>query len=327
VVTVNLYLALRKILQGVILVIFVAIIIFVVYRLMPGNPLDLFIHNLGPKATPADAKRLAIRLGLENGKWSLSGFLIYMKDMFTGNFGTDYYSGETVLQLIKTALPYTLVLVGTATVLGWVIGIPLGITVSRLRNRKSESITLSASVILTSIPYFALAIFLYLFLVANPSTSIFPVSSEFYFNLSKNSVLTIIRDLALPVVTLTVVGATGHLITMRASMVSTLGEDYITTARAKGVPEKAILRRHAARNAIIPVSTRMALEIALIVSGALIVEIIFSIPGMGLLLYDATFQEDYPLAEAAVFIISLMTVVAYILIDYIHSWLDPRIRV
>jgi len=137
----------------------------------------------------------------------------------------------------------------------------------------------------------------------------------------------VLRTIAIPLVSLFLIGAAGHLITMRATMVSILGEDFITTARAKGVKEKDILRKHAARNALIPVSTRMALEFALILSGALIVDIIFTYPGIGFYLYEATLKEDYPLIEAATFMISVITIFAYLIIDYVHAWLDPRIRV
>lgn len=318
----NVYLLGRKLVQGVILVIVITIIIFIVYRLMPGNPADIFLHSLGAKATPASKKALLASLGLADGKWSFQGFAIYMKDMFTGNFGYDYFSSESVAQLIATALPFTLLLVGTGTVLGWIIGIPLGVTTTRLRNRKSESAILTSSLILNSIPYFILAVIVYLYLVA--FTGIFPISSGFSWTAGGG---TIAYKIILPVITLVIIGAAGHLLTMRANMVSILGEDFISTARAKGVPERDILRKHAARNAMIPISTRMALEIALVLSGALIVDIIFSYPGLGLMLYNATLQEDYPLAEAATFMFALITIFAYMIIDYVHSFLDPRIRI
>lgn len=318
----NVYVLARKVVQGVILVLIVAVIIFIVYRLMPGNPADLFLYSLKGKATQASKDALLKSLGLEGGKWSYQGFLIYMKDMFTGTFGYDYYSGEPVLSEIATAVPYTLLLVGTATILGWILGIPMGITTARLRNKRSESVILTSSLILTSIPYFILGVILYLYLVAY--SGYFPIQANFKWS---DPIGTIAYRLFLPVLTLTIIGASGHLLTMRATMVSILGEDFINTARAKGVPERSILRKHAARNAMIPVSTRMALEIALIISGALITNIIFSYPGVGLLLYNATLEENYPLAEAAAFIISIISIFAYLIIDYVHAWLDPRIRV
>lgn len=318
----NAYVMGRKALQGVILVISVTIIIFIVYRLMPGSPADIFLADLGSKATPAEEKALLTSLGLAHGKWSFSGFLIYMKDMFTGHFGYDYYQQGTVWSIISHGIPYTLLLVGTGTAMGWVIGIPLGITTARLRNKKSESIILTSSLIINSIPYFILAVLLYLYLISG--LGLFPITANFTFN---EGLPTILYTISLPLITIMVVGATGHLMMMRATMVSILGEDFINTARAKGVPEKHILRRHAARNAMIPISTRMALEFGIVISGAILIDIVFSYPGLGETLYNATLTEDYPLSEAAAFIISLITVIAYLMVDYIHAWLDPRMRV
>jgi peptide/nickel transport system permease protein len=325
----NAFVAVRKLIQGVVLLFLVAIIIFVIFRLMPGNPADLILLSLKSKPTLAQKQALLQQFGLQNGKWSYQAFTTFMYDMFTAHWGYDFYIGTTVSQIIFTALPYTLVLVGSAAVLGWVFGIPLGITTTRLRGRKSETAILTSSLIVSSIPYLVLAVLLYLYLVA--FLHWFPVTGYFSFTELEHptlfSVLSVMRSIAIPLVSLFLIGAAGHLITMRATMVSILGEDFITTARAKGVREKDILRKHAARNALIPVSTRMALEFALILSGALIVDIIFSYPGIGYYLYEATLKEDYPLIEAATFMISIVTIVAYLIVDYVHAWLDPRIRV
>ena len=325
----NAFVAVRKLIQGVVLLFLVAIIIFVIFRLMPGNPADLILLSLKSKPTLAQKQALLQQFGLQNGKWSYQAFTTFMYDMFTAHWGYDFYIGTTVSQIIFTALPYTLVLVGSAAVLGWVFGIPLGITTTRLRGRKSETAILTSSLIVSSIPYLVLAVLLYLYLVA--FLHWFPVTGYFSFTELEHptlfSVLSVMRSIAIPLVSLFLIGAAGHLITMRATMVSILGEDFITTARAKGVREKDILRKHAARNALIPVSTRMALEFALILSGALIVDIIFSYPGIGYYLYEATLKEDYPLIEAATFMIAIVTIVAYLIVDYVHAWLDPRIRV
>ena len=325
----NAFVAVRKLIQGVVLLFLVAIIIFVIFRLMPGNPADLILLSLKSKPTLAQKQALLQQFGLQNGKWSYQAFTTFMYDMFTAHWGYDFYIGTTVSQIIFTALPYTLVLVGSAAVLGWIFGIPLGITTTRLRGRKSETAILTSSLIVSSIPYLVLAVLLYLYLVA--FLHWFPVTGYFSFTELEHptlfSVLSVMRSIAIPLVSLFLIGAAGHLITMRATMVSILGEDFITTARAKGVREKDILRKHAARNALIPVSTRMALEFALILSGALIVDIIFSYPGIGYYLYEATLKEDYPLIEAATFMIAIVTIVAYLIVDYVHAWLDPRIRV
>ncbi|MHB8352039.1 MAG: ABC transporter permease, partial [Thermoplasmata archaeon] len=226
------------------------------------------------------------------------------------------------------SLPYTLLLLGTAAILSYVAGIPLGIVAIWFRGKRTEGGLVTSALVLNALPYFILAIVLYLYFVAY--LRIAPVRAEFpWTDLTSPSIAslaTVLGDMALPLATLVVIGAAAHLLTMRASMVSVLGEDFITTARAKGVPERSIMFHHAARNAMIPVSTRMALEFALLASGAIITEIIFSWPGVGHLIFSSILDLDYPLAEGALFLISLIVILAYGALDFIHAWLDPRIQ-
>jgi len=326
----NVYLLIRKVIQAIVLAVLLAVIIYIVYRLMPGNPAELFLYGARHSgATAAEQKALLAELGLSGGKWNLMNFLIYMKDMFTFNFGYDYIRGESVWQIIEYAMPYTLLLLGTALALSFLIGIPIGIITSWVRGKVSEATIITVSLILNSIPFFILGVILYIYLVSYGH--IFPVTSGFsyyyLYHLTLQNLEYILYKMALPLITLVVIEAAAHVLTMRAAMVSTLGEDFILTARAKGVPERSIMFHHAARNAMIPVTTRMALEFAGLTGGAVIVEILFSWPGIGHILYNATLTEDYALSEGALFLISLVTIIAYVIIDYIHAWLDPRIRV
>ena len=346
----NAYLIVRKIVQGVVLILFIVVILYILLRLMPGNPAELFIHTL-KHPTPAQITAIYKEYGINpNNKYSLNEFIIYFKDMFTFNFGVSFANrNETVISLIAEKLPYTLIIFGTAAVISFIIGIPLGIMTSFIRGKKSESPILVTSTILNSIPFFAMAITVFLiFAVYFP---IFPVQVSFYrlptttffsspslqgfvrgfesiFTLaSLKSFETMLYYFAMPIITLVVIEAMGHLLTMRSIMVSVLGEDFITTARAKGVKESTIMFHHAARNAMVPESTRMALEFALLMSGAVVTEIIFGVPGMGRLLYTSTLNENYPVIQAALFILGIVTVVADSLVDFIHAWLDPRVRV
>ncbi|MGP6220486.1 ABC transporter permease [Caldiplasma sukawensis] len=329
----NKYLLMRKIIQDVALVIIMTVLTFVVFRLMPGNPAELFFKGIEKNGHPITAQTkeaICAELGLSHGKFSLQDFETYLYQMFTFNWGKDYINvGETVAEEISLALPYTLVLTGSTAILSYVIGVPLGIYISRIRGTKKESAILSTALALNSVPYFIIAILLFLYV--SYYTGLFPL----YANVPYSEVTTftpagfvnLLYHIAMPFISLLVIEMFGHMITMRAAMVSTLGEDHILTAKAKGVSGKAILRRHAARIAIIPVTTRLALQISFLISGSLLVAIIFDWPGMGPLLYNAVLKEDYPLSEAATFVISLMTIIAYSMIDYIHAWLDPRIKV
>ena len=328
----NVYLLARKVVQDVVLILFVVVILYILLRLMPGNPAELFIHSL-KHPTPTAIAAIYKEYGINpKNKFSLTEFEIYFKDMFTFNFGVSFANrNDTVISLISSALPYTLIIFGMAAIISFVIGIPLGILTSFLHGKKSESPILVTSTILNSIPFFALAIIVFLlFAVYYP---IFPLQVSFYRIAPFLSAPTLpgfgqmMFYFAMPIITLVAIEIMGHLLTMRSIMVSVLGEDFITTARAKGVKESTIMFRHAARNAMIPESTRMALEFALLMGGAVVTEIIFGVPGMGRLLYTNTLNENYPVIQASLFILSLVTIVAYSLVDYVHSWLDPRVRV
>lgn len=326
----NVFLIARKIVQAIALVLIMAVVLYVIFRLMPGNPAEIFLYGAKHHGSSAvQLQRIEAQLGLTGGKWNYKNFITYMKDILTFNFGYDFFEQTTVWQLITQALPYTLILIGGATLFSYVLGLPLGIVSIWVRGKKSEGTLVSTGLILNSIPYFILAIILYLYFVAyyhlEPVRSIFPLTDLTHPTLA--SLGFVAAALTLPMATLAVIGASGNLLTMRAAMVSVLGEDFIMTARAKGVKDGSIMFHHAARNAMIPVSTQMALNFALVASGAVITEIIYSIHGIGYLTYNAILNLDYPLAEGTLFFLALIVIIAYSSVDFIHAWLDPRISI
>ena len=327
----NYFIIVRKLLQVFSLLGVMTIVIYFAFRIMPGNPALLIFHDYHGKGplTVAEKQSILKSTGLIYGKYSIKGFLTYVYDMFTFKWGIDYSDIDlTVAQRISLALPYTVVLVGLTSVFSFALGVPLGITISKWRNSKKESVVLGISLILTSIPYFIIALLLifYFAVYAKVLPSQSNVNPLVLYQPSIPNLLLLAKSIALPFLSLLLLGATGHMITMRAAMVSTLGEDHINTAIAKGVPSKKVLRKHAARIAVIPVTTRMALELSALMGGALIVSIIFNWPGMGPLLFHAVLDEDYPMSEAVTFVISLITIIAYAMVDFIHAALDPRIK-
>jgi peptide/nickel transport system permease protein len=328
----NPFIVVRKVLQAVFLILFVVVILYVLLRLMPGNPAALYIHSL-KHPTPTAIAAIYKEYGINpKNKFSLTEFIIYFKDMFTFNFGVSFSDrSATVLSLIDSALPYTLIIFGVAAVGSFIIGIPLGILTAFLRKKKPEAPIMATATILNSIPFFAMAIMVYILLVV-----IYPVfpTTVAHFRIAplfSHPTLALFDKMlyyfAMPIITILFIEVMGHLLTMRSIMVSTLGEDYIKTAKAKGVKESRIMFHHAARNAMVPESTRMALEFAFLMSGAVVTEIIFGVPGMGRLLYTNTLDENYPVIQAALFILSIIVIIAYSSIDFIHSWLDPRVKV
>jgi peptide/nickel transport system permease protein len=328
----NVFIAVRKAVQAVVMVLFVVVILYIALRLMPGNPAALFIHSLrhpNPTTIAAIYKKYGIN---PNNKFALSAFIIYFKDMFTFHFGYSFTNfSDPVISLINNALPYTLIIFGVAAVGSFILGIPLGIVTAFIRGKKAEHPILAAATILNSIPFFAMAIVFYLlFIVIFPyfptTVAHFRLAALFAHPTIHNFML-MIHYFALPILVIMAIEVMGHLLTMRSIMVSTLGEDYIKTAEAKGVSKSGIMFHHAARNAMVPESTRMALEFAFLMSGAVVTEIIFGVPGMGRLIYTNTLDENYPVIQAALFILAIVVIITYESVDFIHMWLDPRVRV
>lgn len=317
--------------QDVVLVLFVLVILYVMFRLL-GNPAILIFYST-KHHTPSELKIIEAELGPLAGPISFPNFIYYFKDMLTLHFGDSLFGAinghQTVIGAIDAALPYTLMLFGIAAIASFIIGLPAGIFTSFLRGKKSEKAVITGATLLNSIPFFVLAIIVYIYIAGY--YHIFPLRGTFpVTDLTEPTIAGVenaLYHLLMPILVLLAIEAMGHLLTMRAAMVSVLGEDFITTARAKGVPEKDIMLHHAARNAMVPVSTRMALEFAFLMSGAVIVEVIFTVPGMGTLLYDSTIKDNITVAEGGLFIISLVVILAYSLVDFIHSWIDPRIKV
>ncbi len=328
----NVFLVTRKVIQAVVLIIFVVVILYVLLRLMPGNPAELYIHSL-KHPTPTAVKNIYKEYGINpNNKFSLNEFIIYFKDMFTFHFGKSFSNlNDSVISLIDAALPYTLIIFGVAAVGSFIIGIPLGILTAFIRGKKAEAPIITTATILNSIPFFAMAIMIYLLFVVYipyfPTTVAHYRLAPLFAHPTFGEFLTFIHYFAMPILTIMAIEIMGHLLTMRSIMVSTLGEDYIKTAEAKGVSKSGIMFHHAARNAMVPESTRMALEFAFLMSGAVVTEIIFGVPGMGRLLYTNTLDENYPVIQASLFILSIVVIITYSAIDFIHAWLDPRVRV
>ncbi|WP_337860637.1 ABC transporter permease [Ferroplasma sp.] len=328
----NPFIIVRKVIQSVVLVLFVVVILYVLLRLMPGNPAELYIHSLR-HPTPTAIHAIYKEYGINpNNKFSLTEFIIYFKDMFTFHFGVSLSNlNDPVISLIDAALPYTLIIFGVAAVGSFIIGIPLGILTAFIRGKKSEAPIITGATILNSIPFFAMAIVVYLVLVVYlpyfPTTVAHFRLAPLLSHPTLGEFEKMVHYFAMPILTIMVIEVMGHLLTMRSIMVSTLGEDYIKTAEAKGVSNSGIMLHHAARNAMVPESTRMALEFAFLMSGAVVTEIIFGVPGMGRLLYTNTLDENYTVIEAGLFILSLVVIITYSIIDFIHAWLDPRVKV
>jgi peptide/nickel transport system permease protein len=320
---------LRRLLGAIPLLLGVATLIFFVLNLAPGDPTALFFN---PNVPAEVIEQLRRNLGLDQPihiryvKW-LGAFL-------TGNFGVSFAQGRPVSDIILEALPNTLILAVFTLIFVFAIGVVIG-TIQAVRQYSWSDRTLSVlSLFFYSMPSFWLGLMLMLLFslkayqwgwpIALPPTGMTSVDYEFLS--AGEKVMDRISHLVLPVVTLSLVLAAGIARYTRGQMLEVIRQDYIRTARAKGLPERTIIVKHALRNSLIPVITLFGLYLPLLFSGAVFVEVIFSWPGMGRIIVDAIFQRDYPLVMATSFIFAAITIIGNLVADVLYAVADPRIR-
>ncbi|PSR35001.1 MAG: peptide ABC transporter permease [Sulfobacillus benefaciens] len=303
---------------------------FLLPRMMPGNPAEVMLAkfkgkgNMGPQAIHA----IKVMLGISNESL-FKQYLQYWQEIFHWNFGVSYtYFPFSVTHMIDQALPWTLTLIGVTTVLSFVIGTLLGIWAAWTRGSLLDSVVTSVLTFTSSFPYFWFAMIV-VFLLAFV-TNVFPNSGGYGSQMSPGFNLSFIASAVyhsiLPAVTILVSSLGGWQLQMRNNMISALNEDYVVLARAKGLPERVLAISYAARNAILPNMTGFAMSLGFVVSGAILVELVFSYPGMGTLLYNAVSNEDYPLMQGIFLMIVIGVVMANFVADIVNVALDPRIR-
>ncbi len=307
----------RRLLQALVVIVSVMAIMFILIHLIPGGEARAV---LGPKAQPVQIAAFNRENGLDLPLWDQ--FVRYLWNLAHFNLGFSHVLNQNVTSAIATALPKTLVLVGIATVFALVVAIPMGIYQVVRRNKPDDYIITGFTFILYAMPAFLLGSLLILwFAVYLP---IFPTEAP-----QSQSVWGILSDpraLVLPVVTLAGVSIASFSRYMRSSMMETMTEDYIRTARAKGAAPRRVLYIHGLRNAIIPVITLLGLSIGTIVSGAVVTETVFNYPGMGLLAVNSASHEDVPTLLGVTFVVTVATIVGNLIADILYAVVDPRIR-
>ncbi len=257
-------------------------------------------------------------------------FVIYMKTMLVFDFGTSFTYNRPVWDVIADRIPTTALLFGSSLILAYIIGILIGVMVAWRRGSVLELSTIVVTLFFYSMPIFWFALIMQWVFFAELHW--FPLSGVGGSDALGNPLhgidwfLDILWHLTLPLITLTVLSLAGTILLMRSSMLEVIGEDFITTARAKGLKERRVVYRHAARNALLPVVTAMAMSIGHVISGGILTETIFSWYGMGTLLVEATLQHDFPVVQGAFFILALITVVGNMGADILYAYLDPRVQ-
>jgi peptide/nickel transport system permease protein len=297
---------------------------FILFRVLPGNPIQLQARagNLSPEAI----QRLREIYGLDQPL--ISQYFIYLRDVFTGQFGTSITYQRPVIDIIAERMLNTLILLSAATILVIVLGIGLGIVAAARRGSRIDSSVVVGALVFWSLPTFWTG--LILIFIFGAFLNVLPVSGTSTpgvdFTSPIDSLADLARHLVLPTITLALVDIGQFVVITRSSLVDVLTEDYILTAKAKGLSRRQVVWRHGVRNALLPVVTTTALYVGLTIGGAIQVETVFSWPGMGALMYDAVLRRDYPILEATFFIFALVVIAANFVSDLLYQVLDPRVR-
>lgn len=301
--------------------IFVAISLnFVLFRVLPGSAVTRISRV--PNASPALKEALTKEFGLD--KPLFEQYLLYMKGLFTGNLGIAYHNRLPVADNLANAFMNTLPLVLTGTILALLIGIFLGVLSAVRRGSVFDYTMTNISVLFYAFPTQFLGMMLLIFFAGVLPTA--GMADPFAVALSPGEqFIDQLRHLILPVATLTLTLYAENLLIMRSSVLETLGEDYMLTAKAKGLPRRRIIGSYAVRNAMLPTITMIALALGSVVSGAILIEVIFSWPGIGRELYDAVLNRDYPMLQGGFLVITITVVIFNYLADLAYAWLDPRV--
>ena len=327
----------RRVLSLLPVLIGISLVVFLLLRLTPGDPATIM---LGERATPEKVAVLREQLGLNRPLWEQ--YFEFVGRILHGDLGRSIISNNPVVDELGNRLPATIELVFFAMCWGLIIGIPMGVIAALKRNTLVDIASMVVALLGVSIPIFWLGLMMiYLFGVwlkwLPPSGQIdltipFHRTTNLYLvdaAISGNgeAVWSVIRHLIMPSFVLSTVTVPILARLTRSAMLEVLNQDYIRTARSKGLAERVVVIRHALRNALLPVVTVVGIQIGGLLGGAILTETIFSWPGMGLWMYQAILNRDYPIVQAGVLIAAIIFVVMNLLVDISYGILDPRIQV
>jgi peptide/nickel transport system permease protein len=300
---------------------------FFIPRAMPGNAVESIMSKF-PNLQPAAYHALEAMLGVGHPGSIWNQYVSYLDDIFHFNFGTDVSQyPASVSSLLVQSLPWTITLVGTATVIAFLIGTALGI-VAGWRHGGALDRALPGLMFLQAIPYFFFALLLLELLAIR--VHVFPLGQGYDGGLIPgwhwDFISSALYHSLLPALTIVLTSIAGWMLQMRNVMITTIGEDYVIAAQAKGLPNRRVIYTYAARNALLPQLQGFGLAVGFVVQGALVMEIVFSYPGIGLLLLNAVTSNDYPLMQAIFLVITFAVLLANLIVDIIIVFVDPRAR-
>jgi peptide/nickel transport system permease protein len=309
----------RRLLQALPLLLAISAVSFTILKVTPGGPLAAYEGN--PNFTDADRVRLEHAFGLDQP--IPVQYVAWLGQFLTGDWGYSFAAHQPVLDLITERLPNTLYLMGTVFVTVLLLAIPIGVIAAVKQYSWFDHIVTGTTFAFLSTPTFWLG--LLLIIVFGLQLRLFPLGGIQTAG-KPFDVLDRLHHLVLPVATIALVQLGSHVRYLRASMLETIGQDYMRTARAKGLAERVVVLRHGLKNAAIPLVTVVALDVPELFVGALVTEQIFGWPGMGRLFWDAATRSDYPVIMGILTVSSTLIVLANLLADVVYGYLDPRIR-
>lgn len=316
--------AFKKLFAAVLTIIAITCVNFVIFRIAPGDPVRMMFRD--PRVSAQQMQRVRERFGLDK---PLGGqFAAYVKELARGNLGMSFWQKRPVLEVIADRVPQTLMLVLTSLVIAIIMGTSFGALAGWKSGSRFDSIIMSISLAVYSIPTFAMG--LVLLLVFSFMLTVFPLggmSTPASGFSGFRHFLDVLWHMVLPAVSIIFWYVGEYVLLTRSSMIDVLGKEYITTARAKGLKESAILRNHALRNALLPVVTMSGISFAFAIGGVIEAETVFSWPGVGRLVYDAVLKRDYPLLQGIFLIFAVSVVLMNLVVDLVYGYVDPRIKV
>ncbi len=302
---------------------------FVLPRLMPGNPAIAMMARFKGRVNGSVLHALEIAFGVNTKQSEISQYFTYLGNTFTGHFGVSLtFFPETVTQVVRSAILWTLGLVGLTTVLAFLLGTLIGMISGWLRGSKIDALLPPIFVITSAFPYFFVALLsLLLFSITwHWLPSGFGYANTDTIGWTWSYISDVLVHAILPAVTILVTSIGGWILTMRNNMITTLAEDYVRMAQGKGLSPLRVMLDYAGRNAILPNLTGFAMSLGFVVSGAILVEYVFSYPGLGYMLLDGVQNEDFALMQTLFLLITVAVLLAVLAVDFVTMALDPRTR-
>jgi peptide/nickel transport system permease protein len=304
----------RRLAFAVVTLFAVLTLVFLLVRIVPGDPAQVI---LGDQASREAIEAMRVRLGLDKPVWQQ--YATFLGGALRGDWGVSMVTGRPVIEEVLKVLPWTIELTLVSLLLGTAIGVPLGVWAAVNRNRAVDYASRISSLLGLSFPPFVSAILLLLaFSIALPW---FPVISA-----RTGSAGAWLQSITLPAINLGLITAAYITRVTRSAMLDVLAEDYVRTARAKGVPWRAVVWRHALRNALIPVITVIGLYLSILIGNSVLTEIVFSRPGLGKLIVGALNQRDYTMLQGMMVIYTLIVVAVNLMTDLAYGVADPRVK-